>query len=441
MFALVDGNNFYCSCERVFQPRLQGRPLVVLSNNDGCAIARSEEAKALGIAMGAPYFQIKHLEKTAGLTALSTNFTLYGDMSNRMMEVAALLGPEQEIYSIDECFIGLHGIAADTLTARAWRTHRQIAQWTGIPNCIGIGPTKTLAKLANHIAKTADRKPKPYPHILAKVCNFAAMNEQQKAYLFAKTAIGDVWGIGRRIARQLQTEGVCSIADFLQLNAATVRKRWSVVLETTWHELHGQPCLQLDNQPGPKQQIAFTRSFGQPVTSQAELASAITTFATRAAHKLRQQHSQTSQVVVFARTSPFRQGDTPYARTIVTPLLSPTNDTRAIVGAALVALQQLYRPHIRYCKAGVLLLGLTERYASQSAPQMELEWEAPLESTSQKARQQRLMTALDAMANRFGHGTVVLGPQLSANQQWPMRQARQSPCYTTRLSDIPLAIM
>lgn len=467
MFALVDGNNFYCSCERVFQPYLQNRPLIVLSNNDGCAIARSDEAKALGIRMGAPYFQIKHLEKTANLATRSANFTLYGDMSNRMMGVAAQMGPEQEIYSIDECFIGLHGLPLESLTERAWHTHRQIAQWTGIPNCIGIGPTKTLAKLANHIAKSADRQIKPYPAILAKVCNFATLNERQKSYLFKKIAVGEVWGIGRRIARQLQAEGVHTIQDFMQLSAATVRQRWSVVLESTWRELHGTPCRQLEANPEPRQQIAYTRSFGQATTELVDLESAITTFATRAADKLRKQRSQASQVLVFAKSSPFRKDTAPYSRTVVQPLLAPSNNTLAIANAALTALRQLYRPGIWYSKAGVLLLDLPNappgdssasepKAFAQPAPawqqglaqdgmpaaeQLSLDFSpthAPSTQRQQQAKAQRLMTALDAITQRFGHDTLVLASQQGGQPRWQMRQEQRSPHYTTCLGEVPI---
>ena len=207
MYALVDGNNFYVSCERVFRPSLQGRPVIVLSNNDGCAIARSNEAKELGIKMGAPWFQIRHLEKTAGLVALSANFTLYGDMSDRMMTLAAGLGPTQEIYSIDESFIGLHGVRGD-LTRRAHIIRDRILRWTGIPCGIGIAPTKTLAKLGNFIAKTAERKPGSYPEHLATVCNLAALSQGESEAILGATDVGEVWGVGRRIATQLREGGI-----------------------------------------------------------------------------------------------------------------------------------------------------------------------------------------------------------------------------------------
>jgi DNA polymerase V len=265
VYALVDGNNFYVSCERVFRPSLNGRPVVVLSNNDGCAIARSNEAKALGIKMGEPWFKIRHLEEQAGLVALSANFTLYGDMSDRMMSLAAGLGPTQEIYSIDESFIGLDGVRGD-LVDRAWKIRARIHQWIGIPCCIGIASTKTLAKLANHIAKTAERKPGVYPDELATVCNLAALSAEQLRQVLMATEVGEVWGVGRQLSAQLKAVAVHTLYDFVQLPGDLVRSKWGVVLERTWRELRGEPCIDLDNVPSPKQQIACTRSFGQPVT-------------------------------------------------------------------------------------------------------------------------------------------------------------------------------
>lgn len=231
VFALLDGNNFYVSCERVFDPRLTGRPVVVLSNNDGCAIARSDEAKALGIKMGAPWFQIKHLEQEADLVALSANFELYGDMSSRMMQMAETLGCGQEIYSIDECFLDMSGIR--DATERARNKQAEILKGIDIPTCIGIGTTKTLAKLANHIAKSANRKPGSYPVQLGKVCNLVEMTDRQRDWLYKRTEVGEVWGVGRRIGQQLKDADVTTVLDLKNLDPATVKRQWSVVLERT----------------------------------------------------------------------------------------------------------------------------------------------------------------------------------------------------------------
>jgi DNA polymerase V len=429
---LVDGNNFYVSCERVFRPDLNGLPVVVLSNNDGCAVARSNEAKALGIAMGAPWFQIKHFSESDGLVALSANFALYGDMSDRMMSLAAGLGPAQEIYSIDECFIDLTGIRGD-LVARSHKIRARILQWTGIPCGVGIGATKTLAKLANHIAKTADRKPGSYPAKLAQVCNLASLETSERDAVLAATAVNEVWGVGRRISQQLQAEGIHTVLDLMKLDAATVRSKWSVVLERTVRELQGTPCVDLDSTPALKKEIACTRSFGNPITELHHLIEAVTEFATRAAEKVRKQHSQTAQVLTYIRTSPFRKDDKQYSRSVVTPLRRPTSDTTAIIKGALQGLKYLYQPGYNYAKAGIMLLDLQ----SDSQHQAELDLE---EGDSEEDRS-RLMIAMDSLNQRFGKGTLKTASAGLAGERrvWSMKQLRRTPAYTTNWDDIPIA--
>jgi DNA polymerase V len=432
MYALVDGNNFYASCERVFRPSLNGCPIVVLSNNDGCAIARSNEAKALGIAMGAPWFKIKHLVETSGLVALSANFALYGDLSDRMMSLAAGLGPAQEIYSIDESFIDLTGVRGD-LVARSHKVRARILQWVGIPCGIGIGRTKTLAKLANHIAKTAERKPGSYPAHLAQVCNLDALPPPQLEAVLAATAVGEVWGVGRRISAQLVEAGVCTVLDLARLDAATVRRRWSVVLERTVRELQGTPCIDLADTPAAKQEIACTRSFGHAVTELADLGEAVTEFASRAAQKLRQQGSQAAQVLCFIRTSPFRP-EAQYSRSISVPLRRPSADTGVLVAAALAGLAAIYRPGFQYAKAGVMLLDLQ----SDRVQQGELMFED--EATELQARS-HLMATLDELNLRYGRGTVVMASAGLAGERrvWSMKQERRTPGYTTCWADMPVA--
>jgi DNA polymerase V len=375
LYALVDGNNFYVSCERVFRPSLNGKPVVVLSNNDCCAIARSNEAKALGIAMGAPWFKIRHMAESEGLVALSANFALYGDLSDRMMSVAAGLGHQQEIYSIDESFVDLSGIRGD-LTERSRKVRARILQWVGIPCGIGIGPTKTLAKLANYIAKTAERKPGSYPACHAQVCHLGALNQAELHGLLAATEVGEVWGVGLRIGAQLQEAGIRTVLDLVKLDPAAVKRRWSVVLERTVRELQGTACIGFDDQPAAKQEIACTRSFGQPVTMLVDLQEAVTEFASRASEKLRKQGSHTGQVLVFIRTSPFRQQDKQYSRSTVVPLRRPTDDSRAIGQAALMGLASIYQPGYRYAKAGVMLLALND--ASVEQGELALEDDAAL---------------------------------------------------------------
>lgn len=430
MFALVDGNNFYVSCERVFRPSLNGRPVVVLSNNDGCAIARSNEAKALGIKMGAPWFQIRHMEDSDGLVALSANFTLYGDMSDRMMSLAAGLGPTQEIYSIDESFIGLQGVRGD-LTKRAHALRARINQWVGIPCGVGIGQTKTLAKLANHIAKTAERKPGSYPAELAQVCNLAALPPQDLDDVLATTLVEEVWGVGRKLAAQLHEGGVHTVLDLARLDPATVRRRWSVVLERTVRELQGMQCIDLDDAPAPKKQIACTRSFGQAITELAPLVEAVSEFASRAAEKLRQQGGVASQLLVFCHTSPFRPGPR-FNRSIVVPLRRPTADTGELVSAAAAGMRRIYEPGYKMAKAGVMLLDLV--------PGGVLQGELALEEEDHRDRT-RLMVALDALNQRYGKGTVHSANTGGTNkrQAWVMKQERCTPQYTTRWEDVPVA--
>jgi DNA polymerase V len=428
MYALLDGNNFYVSCERVFQPSLEGKPVVVLSNNDGCAIARSNEAKALGIAMGAPWFQIQHLQKSRGLVALSANFALYGDMSDRMMSLAQAFGHSQEIYSIDECFVALCGIPDDLVT-RGHRIRSRILRWVGIPCCIGIGPTKTLAKLANHVAKTSERKPGLYPTELAQVCNLANLSPDALQAVLGATEVGEVWGIGRRIAAQLQTSGIHTVLDLVRLEPATVRRRFSVVLERTVRELQGTPCIGLEDMPAPKKEIACTRSFGHKVQDFPALAQAVTEFASRACEKLRSQHSTTGQVLCFIRTSPFRN-EPQYSKSISVPLVRPSADTGSIVGAALAGLRAIYRPGFNYAKAGVMLLDLQ----SDCLSQLELDWG----ETALTPRNQ-LMVAMDALNARYGRGTIKLATASVDGDQreWGMKQERRTPRYTTQWAEIP----
>jgi len=430
MYALVDGNNFYVSCERVFRPSLNGRPVIVLSNNDGCAIARSNEAKALGIKMGAPWFQIRHMEQTHGLVALSANFTLYGDMSDRMMSLAAGLGPTQEIYSIDESFIGLQGVQGD-LTKRSQAIRDRINQWVGIPCGIGIGQTKTLAKLANHIAKTAERKPGSYPAELAQVCNLTALPAQDLDDVLAATLVDDVWGVGRKIAAQLHEGGVHTVLDLVRLDLATVRNRWSVVLERTVRELQGMQCIHLDEAPAPKNEIACTRSFGHAITELPPLVEAVSEFASRAAEKLRKQGSLASQVLVFAHTSPFRPG-LRFNKSVVVPLRRPTADTGKLVWAATMGMRRMYEPGYKMAKAGVMLLDLV--------PDAVLQGELELEEEDQRDRT-KLMVAMDKLNGRYGNGTVHSASTGGTNKgkEWGMRQERRTPQYTTRWEDVPIA--
>ncbi len=431
MYALVDGNNFYVSCERAFRPSLVGRPVVVLSNNDGCAIARSNEAKALGIAMGAPWFKIQHLAESSELVALSANFALYGDLSDRMMSLAAGLGPKQEIYSIDESFIDLTGVRGN-LVERSFKIRSRILQWVGIPCCIGIGPTKTLAKLANHVAKTAERKPGIYPEQLAQICDFGSLSPDAFELVLAATPVQEVWGIGRRIAEQLNAGGVMTALDLIRIDAATIRAKFSVVVERTVRELQGTACMDLDDAPAPKKEIACTRSFGHPVTALSDLNEAVTHFASRAAEKLRKQGSTAQQLMCFIRTSPFRQ-DAQYSRSVCMPLRRPTADTATLVTAALSGLKGIYRPGFNYAKAGVMLMDLQ----ADTVHQRELAFDEQEEIRDRSP----LMATLDGLNQRFGRGTVLMASAGLAGERraWVMKQERRTPAYTTCWDDMAIA--
>jgi DNA polymerase V len=428
MLALVDGNNFYVSCERMFRPDLLGRPVVVLSNNDGCAIARSNEAKDLGIKMGAPWFKIRHMEESAGLVGLSANFELYGDMSDRMMTFAAALGHQQEVYSIDECFLDLTGIPGD-LELRSRKIRSRILRATKIPTCVGIAPTKTLAKLANHIAKNAERKPGSYPAQHAQVCHLGALRTTEFQDLLKATEVGEVWGVGRRIEAQLRQADIHTAWDLAQMNPGTARSRWSVVLEKTVRELQGTPCFTFEDQPQPKQQIACTRSFGRPVTDLVALQEAITTFACRAAEKLRKQGSHAGVLMAFIRTSPFRERDAQYSGYRMFKMLEPTNDSTALTQGALAVLQVIYRPGFNYAKAGVMLMDLSP--ANRHQYSLDL-------GPAHDASRGRLMSAMDGLNRRFGRGTVTLATAgvASSAKQWSMKQERRTPRYTTRWDEL-----
>lgn len=429
MFALVDAGNFYASCEAIFRPSLAGKPVVVLSSNDGCAIARSQEAKALGIKMGQPWFQIAHLAHSHGLVGLSANFTLYGDLSNRLMSLVAGFGHRTEVYSIDEAFTALDGIPGD-LTERGFKIRARIERWLGLQCGIGIGATKTLAKLANHVSKEAERKPGSYPAHLAQVCNLADLSSSELQEIMRGTAVGDVWGVGRRIGAQLAQEGVATAWDLAQMDPATVRRRWSVVLERTVLELRGQSCMALEDVPSEKKQIALTRSFGTPVEALEGLLGAVSEFATRAGEKLRKQGSFAGQVYVFAHTSPFRPPPH-FSRGVVVPLRKPTADTRSLVAAACAGIRFIYEPGYQIQKAGVILLDLV----ASSIHQAELDL-----GDNETDDKSTLMSAVDNLNRRYGRGTVfVSGAASGPERAWTPRQMRLTPQYTTRLEDIPVA--
>jgi DNA polymerase V len=422
-FALVDVNNMYVSCERVFNPSLERRPVIVLSNNDGCAVARSNEAKALGIKMGEPWFKLKDVARKHGIVALSSNYALYGDMSNRIMTVLRDYSPHFEVYSIDECFLSLAGLD------KLWQSREvfgqdirhRVRQWIGVPVCVGIGQTKTLAKLANHIAK----KRAEY----CGVCDLTSMPSEDIDAVMETIDIGEVWGVGRRIAAQLQSAGIETVKQLQSASPVWLRAHFGVVMERTGHELRGLSCLCLEEMAPPKKQIVSSRSFGQTVLTLDDLREAVSSYTARAAEKLRVQGSVCEVLQVFVQTNAFRTSDLQYSNAMTVPLAHATNDTRLLTRAALCGLAQIYRPGFFYKKAGVMLCEL-----SSSAQQQQ----GTLFLTENGEKSERLMCVLDNINAAFGQDTVKVG-SAGLRDAWAMKRERKTPSYTTRWSDVPVA--
>jgi DNA polymerase V len=418
IFGLVDCNNFYASCERVFRPQLIGKPILVLSNNDGCVIARSNEAKVLGIPMGEPFFKLKPFIDRYEVVVQSSNYALYGDLSNRVMTVLNQFSPEIEIYSIDECFLDLCGFEERDLTAYAWKIKQTVERWTGIPVGIGIAQTKTLSKIANRIAK---KSPK------AKgVLDLSASPYLDRALEI--TDIGDVWGIGRRWSKRLKAQGINTAKDFRDSPESWVRNQMGVVGARTHMELNGVACVALEHHAPDKQTTAVTRSFGTMLTSFEELRDAILTFTARASEKLRRKDMVAGQISVFIRTNSFRSDQVQYAPTATVGLTPYSNDTRTTQAAALMALKQIYRDGLAYKKAGVLMLNLVR---SHMAP-------TDLYSIQPKESAQQLMKAVDRINNHMGNGLISFG-QTRKDKSWYATRNHCSPHYTTCWNDLPKA--
>jgi DNA polymerase V len=416
-FALIDGNNFYVSCERVFNPRLEGKPVIVLSNNDGCAVARSNEAKALGVKMGDPWFTLKDLARKHGIVALSSNYALYADMSSRMMSVLATYSPDQEIYSIDECFLGMDGFAHFDLVAHAQAMRRQVRQWVGIPVCVGIAETKTLAKLANHCAKKglagAD-----------SVCDFGRLSDTDKSALFARIEIGEIWGIGRQLSKQLTAREIDTVEALRTADPKTLRREFSVTMERIVAELNGESCIGLEDVVPAKQQIMSSRSFGKYLTDIESLQEAVASYIGIAAAKLRCQGSIAGMVQVFIRTSPFRTDLPQYSKAVNVPLSTPSDDTLRLTQAALWGLRRIYRAGYEYQKAGVMLMDLVPVGIRQQ------------DLFSAAKDNGALMQTVDRINALWGRGTMRSAAE-GVSKSWGMKRERMSPRWTTRWDELP----
>ena len=420
-YALSDGNSFYCSVERVFDPRLKRLPVIVLSNNDGCAVARTPEAKALGIRMGEPYFKIRDLCRREGVQVLSSNYALYGDMSARVNAVYRDFSPKIEIYSIDESFLDFADIAPVKREAMARDMRATVRAWTGIPTCVGIGPTKTLAKLANHIAK---KNPE-----LEGVCDLT--DPAVRAAWMQRIAAPDIWGVGAASARKLHSLGVRSVADVAQLDPKRARQIMTVVGERIIHELNGHCCLLLEELAPTRKGCAVTRSFSNRVSDLNVMEQAIAAHATRLAEKLRRSAVGTDHITVFYHTSPFDKDGLQRSVSTTVNLPEATNDTLILVAAATSGARRIWKGGYCYSKAGVMTTDLVPLILSQRA----------LIGSFDRQRSLKLMTALDACNSRFGRGSVVPAASgLHEKRLWATKFEMRSPRYTTNVNEIPQII-
>ncbi len=414
MYALVDCNNFYASCERVFQPKLEKQPIVVLSNNDGCVIARSNEAKALGVPMGAPAFEYKNLFELHKIKVFSSNYALYGDMSNRVMQTLQTFTPDIEIYSIDEAFLQFKGFDFFNLYSIGKEIRCTVTKNTGIPVSVGFASTKSLAKVANKIAKK----------FAEKTSNVYIIDSDEKRIKALKwLPVEDIWGIGRQHAKRLQKLNIKSAFDFTQLEDAWVKKHMSIVGLRLKKELQGTPCLELEN-INDKKNIATTRSFDNNMSDFESIQERVSTFAVSCAEKLRKQKSNCNALMVFIHTNGFRKDLPQYSQNIVIKLPFATNSNIELTKYATIALSKIFKEGYAYKKAGVIVMDFTP----ENKEQVKL-FDIP------NPKHKALMTAVDKINLSIGKAKIKLACQ-DLKKTWKMKQEKLSPCYTTRLSDV-----
>jgi DNA polymerase V len=405
--AIIDVNNFYVSCERVFNPKLENKPVVVLSNNDGCAISRSNEAKTLGIKMGTPWFKLKEFAKQENVTALSSNYTLYLDMSRRVMTLLSKFSPEQEIYSVDESFLDLTSFKSKDLIKYGQQIKTKIKQWTGLPVSIGIGSTKTLSKLANHIAKKNSS--------FKGVCNLNIMDQDTLETWMSHIPVNEVWGVGRSLAPKLNQLGIISVLDLKLADPDYIRQQFSIILEKTVRELNGVMCMKLKDIAEPNKEIMVSRSFGRRVKDKQELIEAITSYTSRAAERMRKQESVATSLYVYIRTSP-HDNKKQYANGVNIPLFQPSDDTMVLTNAALLGLDYIFREGFDYQKAGVTLCNLTSKHQKQGSL---------FNGTISHSR----MNVMDTINQRW-KGKLKLGSE-GVTKEWEMKSQFKSRNYTT----------
>ena len=416
VFALVDCNNFYASCERVFNPKLNGQPIVVLSNNDGCVVARSNEAKALGIRMGVPEFQIRPLLRAHQVQVFSSNYTLYGDMSQRVMETLDPFSPELEIYSIDEAFLSLSGFTAQNLTEYGRVIRATVKRWTGIPVSVGIAETKTLAKIANRIAKrTPDTRGV-----------FDLLTGPDRDALLGRIPVEEVWGIGRNHARVLNQHGITTALQLRGVDDPWIRKRMGIVGLRLVMELRGVSCLDLEQCPAPKQGLTCSRAFGTLIHTLEDMEEAVSVYTSRVAEKLRRERLAATVLTVCLTTNEFKDGPQ-YSNTLTRKLPIVTDSTADLIGSALQGIRAIYRDGYHYKKAGVMLTGLVPANQTQ----------ADLFDDQDRRKSQRLMSALDAVNDRWGAGTLHYASS-GFTKAWKTQFHRRSQAYTTDWDALPV---
>jgi DNA polymerase V len=417
MFALIDVNNFYASCERLFRPDLNRKPIVVLSNNDGCVIARSNEAKALGIQMGVPYFTVKELCKAHRIAVFSSNYTLYGDLSGRVMSILQEAWPETEIYSIDEAFLDLRTMPSNQLHSFCETLHQRLLKETGMPTSIGIGKTKTLAKVANHIAKKK---------LTIPVFNVSS----QESHWLSKINVRDIWGVGRQWQKKLQSYGILSALDLARLNPRFVKDTFNVMLQRTVLELNGQLCLDLEVLE-PRQSIMSSCSFGGVQGNFKDVNEAISHHCATAWAKMRKQGLVTQYLSVFIRSNPFREDLQQYSNAIGFRLIYATDDLRYLTQCAKLCLKKMFKSGVYYHKSGVLLADLIDK----TYQQMDL-FNQPTDESIQSS--EKIMQVIEQVNHKYGSRTLRLAAE-GFQKDWSMRRQMKSPCYTTQWSELPRA--
>ena len=416
VFALVDCNNFYASCEKLFRPDLKNTPVIVLSNNDGCVVARSKEAKALGIKMGIPVFKIRSDIRRYGIHVFSSNYGLYADMSHRVMMTLEEMAPRVEIYSIDEAFLDLTGIQSSiSLVDFGQQVKHIINSWIGIAVCVGIAPTKTLSKLANHAAKQ-------YPATKGVV---DLTNRKRQRKLLALTPVEEIWGVGGRLSQRLQSMGIHSALDLADTPAKSIRQQFSVVLERTVRELNGESCIELEQIPPTKKQIVCSRSFGSEITTYQQMGEAVCEYVARAGEKLRKERQQARVLTVFIRTSPHKQDKPQYSNSLSGELPLPSNDTRDLIELSMKLLKRLWREGYGYVKAGVILSDFYDIGTFQSGL---------FDKVTTRSNSHSLMSTLDNI-NHSGLGRVFFARQ-GVHRDWAMKRQYLSPAYTSHWNEL-----